>query len=226
MSNIVLVSGTDTGIGKTWVTCALARALGARGRRVLAVKPVETGCEGVGDEQEDGALLAAATGQAAPRRALYRLRAPLAPAPALDLEERTIDFDEMVLEIERLAADVDVLLLEGTGGLLVPLTWEWNVTDLAAALGARVLLVGADRLGTINHMLVTLSAVELSGLQLAGVVLSGPERPDASTGRNAAAITRLNGISRVFTAPWTTDPATAAAALDGVAAWIDEGSPA
>ena len=132
----------------------------------------------------------------------------------------------MVLEIERLAADVDVLLLEGTGGLLVPLTWEWNVTDLAAALGARVLLVGADRLGTINHMLVTLSAVELSGLQLAGVVLSGPERPDASTGRNAAAITRLNGISRVFTAPWTTDPATAAAALDGVAAWIDEGSPA
>lgn len=218
MTTTLLITGTDTGVGKTWVGCGLARALVAMERRVVAVKPVETGCDDRG--VEDGALLAAATGQAAPRQALRRFRAPISPAQAAEREKVTLDFDELLLETERAGADADVLLVEGAGGLLAPMAWEWNAADLAAALSARVLLVGVDRLGVINHAVLTIGAAELAGLSVVGLVLVTPRDPDASTGDNARAITRLTGLTRAHVAPWTDDPLTAAAALRDVAEWI------
>jgi dethiobiotin synthetase len=102
----------------------------------VAVKPVESGCNSRSWSEEDGALLAAATGQTVPCAALGRMAAPVAQAVAAEAEEMVIDFDTLVLEIESHAAGADIVLVEGSGGLLAPITWEWNVVDLARALGA------------------------------------------------------------------------------------------
>ena len=217
----LLITGTDTGVGKTWVGRALSHALVAAGRKVVAVKPVETGCDSAGSHLEDGALLAAATGQAEPRSALFRFAAPVAPALAAEREGQAIDLDALVLQIEGVSQGAEVLLVEGAGGLLAPLTWEWTVVDLARALGAAALVVAADRLGTINHTQLTLSALELAGIDLVGVVLTPPETPDESTGTNAAAIERLSGVDRVLSLPRENDPSAAAPRIAPVLGWLE-----
>ncbi len=219
--NALLITGTDTDVGKTWVGRALGRALSAAGRRVVAIKPVETGCAAATAAFEDGALLAEATGQTEPRAALHRFAAPVAPALAAEAEGKAIDLDALILRIEYLSAGAEVVLIEGAGGLLAPITWEWTVVELARTLGAAALVVGVDRLGTINHALLTLSALELAGLDVAGVVLTTPETPDASTGTNAGAIVRLGGLDRVLTLPRLRDPALATSHVEPVIGWID-----
>ncbi|HEX3234358.1 MAG TPA: dethiobiotin synthase [Gemmatimonadales bacterium] len=208
----LLITGTDAGVGKTRIACALARALTAASVRVVAIKPVETGCAAKTQADEDGARLAAATGQAAPLAALHRLSARLAPALAADSEAVEIDLDALLLRIEELSEGSEVLLLEGAGGLLSPISWEWSVVELARSLGATVLVVGSDRLGVINHALLTLSALELAGVTLTGVVLTAPAAPDRSTGLNAPAIARLAGIDRVIAEPQ---------AADALVSWLD-----
>lgn len=218
----VLVTGTASGVGKTWVTRALARTLARQGRRVLAVKPVEVGCEAAETGQEDGTILAEATGQAAPRSALIRYGPPLAPALASGMEAEPVDFDALLLQLEPFRAEADVVLLEGTGGLLTPITWEWNAVELARSLGAGALVVGRDQAETLNQMLLTLSALELGGVDLLGVVLTPPLEPDASTGLNAGAISRLSGLDRVLAVDRDADPRGAAdrGALGLVAGWL------
>jgi len=217
----LLITGTDTGIGKTWVARALSHALVSTGRRVVAVKPVETGCDPAGSHLEDGALLAAATGQAEPRAALFRFAPPVAPALAAEREGQEIDLDGLVLQIEGVSRDADVLLVEGAGGLLSPITWEWTVVDLARSLGASALVVAADRMGTINHTQLTLSAIELAGIDLAGVVFTPPETPDESTGTNAAAVQRLSGLDRVLSLRRENDPSAAATQIAPVLGWLE-----
>ncbi|HET7468186.1 MAG TPA: dethiobiotin synthase [Gemmatimonadales bacterium] len=217
----LLITGTDTAVGKTWVARALSHALVAAGRKVVAVKPVETGCDPSGSHLEDGALLAAATGQAEPRAALFRFTAPIAPALAAEREGQDIDLDALVLQIEAVSQGADVLLVEGAGGLLSPITWEWTVVDLARSLGAAALVVAADRLGTINHTQLTLSALELAGIPLTGVVLTAPETPDESTGTNAASVARLSGLDHVLSLPRENDPSVAAPHIIPVVEWLE-----
>jgi dethiobiotin synthetase len=215
----VLVTGTDTGVGKTWVTCALALALGSAGRRVIALKPIETGCSGAPGDREDGVLLARATGQSQPSHALFRLTEHVPPALAGDRSGITIDFDALISRIERYGDHAEYLLVEGVGGLLAPLTWEWNMVDVARALGACALVVAVDQLGTINHTLLTLSALELAGVPCAGVVLTTPDIPDQTTGTNGAAISRLSGVDRVVAAPKSAYP-DRSEAMKSVVGWL------
>lgn len=225
--HIVVVTGTDSGVGKTFVACAVARAMAARGLHVVAVKAVETGVATLPESQEDGVRLARATGQRHPLQALYRFRTPVAPAVAAELEgEPPLDFDATVTAVERLARDADVALVETAGGMLAPLAWDWNMVDLAETLGATVLVVGANRLGTINHTLLTLGALELGGVQPAGVILSAPEAPDASSGTNRDAIARLAGLDRVLAIGRFPDDAAAAGAVAPALDWILGPSPA
>jgi dethiobiotin synthetase len=218
--NVTLITGTDTGVGKTWVGCALCRALVAAGQRVLAVKPIETGCGGVASPNEDGVLLAAATGQGAPREALVRLKEPVAAAVAAELEGVMIDFQGLVDRIRGYAASYQLTLVEGTGGVLAPLTWHDNLLDLAHGLDARVLVVSSDRLGTINHTLLTLRVLKAEKIPVLGVVLTTPEHPDASTRSNADAIRRLSGLDLVWPVPYLPDPEQASEALKEVAGWL------
>jgi dethiobiotin synthetase len=216
----ILVTGTDVGVGKTRVACSLARALQEAGRQVIAIKPVETGCSIEPSPSEDGVRLALATGQSAPAHAILRLREPVEPVLASETSGDEIDFDGLVLKIERFADQAEYAIIEGRGGLLTPVTWEWNMADVARTLGAVALVVGLDRVGTINHTLLTLSALELAGLPCLGVILTPPEIPDSSTGKNAAAIARLSGIDRIITLPLTADQQAAAHTLQPVLSWV------
>jgi dethiobiotin synthetase len=199
----LLITGTDSGVGKTWVGCALARTLRSSDKKVIALKPVETSCAGTPGEEEDGVLLAQAAGQSQPSHAIFRLPEPVAPALASDRSGITIDFDALVLKIERYGGEAEYLLIEGVGGLLSPVTWEWNMVDVARAIGASALVVTVDLMGAINQTLLTLSALELAGVPCAGVVLTIPQVPDQSTGSNGAAIARLSGLHRVVSVPST-----------------------
>jgi dethiobiotin synthetase len=216
----LLITGTDIGVGKTWVSCALARALGEAGRSVVAIKPIETGCSGQPAKGEDGVRLARATGQSQPAHAILRLPDSVAPVLASERAGSEIDFDALVLKIERFTEAAEVTIIEGAGGLLAPITWEWNMADLARAMGASALVVGSDRLGTINHTLLTLSALELAGIPCAGVVLTAPDKADQSTGSNAAAISRLSGVDRVLTVDRVGDDTAAAASVAPVMEWL------
>ncbi len=217
---ITLVVGTNTDVGKTWVTCAIARALRDLGQQVLAVKPIETG---VGEEPsptEDGALLAAATGQTGPKRALIRLPGKLGPAIAADQASVTIDYDDLIARLRSLATPDTLLLVEGSGGLLSPLTWSDNHLDLAHSLEARVLIVAADQLGTISHTLLALRVLLAEKIPVLGVVLNQAGEPDESTRTNASAIARLADHTPVVTVPRLTDPVRAAEAVKEVAGWL------
>jgi dethiobiotin synthetase len=216
-----MIVGTDTGVGKTWTGCALARRLRREGHRVIAIKPLETGCSSSSTEEEDGVALALATGQAEPRHALLRFREPVAPPEAADREGRAIDFDTLVDEIREHAARADFCLVEGAGGLLSPLTWERSALDLARTIEARLLLVSADRLGTISHTLAALKVIDASRLEMVGVVLTAPQEPDASTGSNVAAISLLSGQSRVLRMPRLRDSDEASKHLEEVTRWLE-----
>jgi dethiobiotin synthetase len=168
----LFVTGTDTGVGKTLVACALARSLRAGGVDVGVMKPVETG---VGPEGPTDALaLRAAAGSGDPIEdvcpAPFAL--PAAPAVAAQAEGRSVDLRRIHAAAMRLRARHDFLLVEGAGGLLVPLTAAASMADLAAELGFPLLVVARASLGTINHTLLTLEVAERRGLAIAGVVVS------------------------------------------------------
>jgi dethiobiotin synthetase len=224
----VVVAGTDTGVGKTFVGVALARALVRSGARVVAIKPVESGCGDAPEADEDGARLAAATGQADPPRALLRLRMPVTPALAAEREGVVVDVAALAETVRAAGEGADVVLVEAAGGLLSPLSWTADATDLARALAAGVLLVTSDRLGVLHHVRSTLRALRGAGLRPLGLVLSAPAEPDASTGTNAAALARLvdeRGAThpiadRIVSVPRTSHPEIAAEALAPTLRWL------
>ena len=222
----VVVVGTDTGVGKTLVTRALAHALRAAGKRVLGIKPIETGIVPGEEASSDAALLAVATEQAAPTAALVRLKDPLTPALAAEREGVVIDIDAIAAEIRKLGEGYDVVLVEGAGGVLSPLSWTADATTLAHRLGEeRVLLVASDRLGTLSLTHTAVQCLLDTWLHPIAIVLSAPAEPDASTGTNADALTRrlspYGEVSqRIVLVPRVAAPEDAAGALAEVVRWI------
>ncbi|HEU4735137.1 MAG TPA: dethiobiotin synthase [Kofleriaceae bacterium] len=175
------VTGTDTNVGKTHVSCLLARRAAARGHKVFAFKPIETGClpgpagQRVGADQE---LLAAAAGdwQQGPLRGVYRLALPAAPLMAAEAEATTIDLARIAEVAREGRALASLTVVEGAGGWRVPITRDVDMSALARSLALPVLVVARAGLGTINHTLLTLEAIQRDGSQVAGVVLS--QRPE------------------------------------------------
>jgi dethiobiotin synthetase len=195
VSSVVFVTGTDTGVGKTLVTSAIAACLRAEGRRVGVYKPVETGCEELGGRRigRDCQRLRAAAGgrQDVATVATYLLTQPAAPMVAAAAEDVTVDPARIERDLAAVRAAHDVTLVEGAGGLLVPITDGVTYLDLARRLGLPVLVVVGSRLGCINHALLTLGALASADLRCVGYVLNcidpsndGP----ASPARNRAAI--------------------------------------
>ncbi|MHB1327932.1 MAG: dethiobiotin synthase [Gemmatimonadales bacterium] len=192
MPHFVVITGTDTGVGKTVVTAALGRSLSAAGRRTVAIKPIESGCpSNLPAAAEDGVRIARATGQLQPTSALRRYRTPVTPAVAADLEGYPARLPALVEEIRGLSQTADVVLLEGAGGLLSPPAWEWSYVDLARQFEASALIVAANRLGCLSHTLLTASALTAAGIPILGVVMSDVNATDESTGSNRSALERL-----------------------------------
>ena len=190
----LFVTGTDTGVGKTFVGCALATALRTRGLRVAVMKPVETGVTG---EPEDALALRAASGDPAPLDDVcpHRLRAPLAPAVAARLEGVTLDVGRLVTLVERRRRAADVLLVEGAGGLLVPVAGRVTWADIAGRLALPTLIVAANRLGTVNHCALTARVAAAAGLRVPGFVFSQPAaQTDESAATNAETVAALTGL--------------------------------
>lgn len=181
MSTGIFVTGTDTGVGKTIVAATLARLLRMKGIRVGVMKPVTSGCreENGVIVSDDALLLCQAAGiPYSEDVALYRLREAVAPAEAAKVENIQIVFSDIKAAYERLAAAYDYVVIEGAGGLMVPLSGGLLVGDLARELGLPLLVVARPGLGTINHTVLTCFAAQQMGLGVAGVIVNGmPDNP-------------------------------------------------
>ncbi|MEA2384937.1 MAG: dethiobiotin synthetase [Solirubrobacteraceae bacterium] len=218
------VTGTDTGVGKTVLAAALAAALRARGVRVGAYKPVVTGI----DEPEPGRpadheLLGAAAGVPPDSVAPLRFGPPVSPHLAAELAGTAIDPAELVAAARAAGAAADALVVEGVGGLLVPLTPEFTIRDLAVALGLPVVIAARPGLGTISHTLLTIEAARGAGLDVRAVVLTPwPDEPSAMEHSNRATIARMAGVDvRTLPAVGTgVDELAAAGAALPVADWL------
>jgi dethiobiotin synthetase len=199
-SPTLFVTGTDTGVGKTRTACAILHAARASGLRVGAYKPACSGAERDATRRlcwEDVDALSSASGGEHPSERIcpQRFVAPLAPPAAAEAEGRHVDYEITVSGATWWDGQVDLLVVEGAGGWLCPLTESHTMADLAAELGAPVVVVAANRLGTINHTLLTLEAVRQRGLPVAAVVLSDVSpQADASAATNAEWLMRYADI--------------------------------
>jgi len=168
------VTGTDTGVGKTMVACALLYAFARQGQSVVGMKPVTAGCEKTpgGLRNGDVEQLIAASTIKAPRHMVnpYALIPPIAPHIAA--QQAGIEIKPAVIKMafEQLKKMAEVVVVEGVGGFKVPLNSQQDSADLAGLLGLPVILVVGMRLGCLNHALLTLGAIEGRGLKLAGWV--------------------------------------------------------
>ena len=211
----LLVTGTDTGVGKTWISRQVIRDLRSRGIRTGAYKPACSGSE----RQPDGsefwadveALHAACDGEF--DRSLIcpqTFSAPLAPNAAALAEGRTVNSDQIFIAVELWRNHVDYLVIEGAGGLLSPLADSVNSLDLAMAFMSPVLIVAANRLGVINHTLLTVRAVVAAGLSVAAIVLNeiqppGDEDGDQSRLSNLIQLQRLLPETPFLTCEWKSE---------------------
>ncbi|MEW6349303.1 MAG: dethiobiotin synthase [Thermodesulfobacteriota bacterium] len=182
MQRGLFVAGTDTGVGKSVVAAGLIRLALARGLRAQGVKPVETGCEKVGDSlfPEDGAFLVRASNKAIGLDECTPLRfsMPAAPYRAAKAEGKSVTLAWIEEHVRQLTSRADLTVVEGAGGLMVPMGKDWLLIDLVERLRFPVVLVGRSGLGTINHTLLSLEAMERRRIRTIGVMLSSlsPDR--------------------------------------------------
>jgi dethiobiotin synthetase len=225
----VFVTGTATGGGTTWVACALAAWLRGRGWRVGVAKPVETGWPAAEDEAArgatDAALLGAAAGDPDPLEeiAFHRLPEPLAPSVAAARAGVTIDTGALVTRIARKRAARDVLLVEGAGGLLVPIAPRVRMLELASAVALPVLVVAANRLGMLNHAVLTVERLASEGLVVAGVVLTqpAPGALDLAQQTNPAELRALLECPVLGSLPFVGGPPGGPGAVDALVRAVD-----
>jgi dethiobiotin synthetase len=196
----IFITGTGTEVGKTVVAAAAARTLVAAGERVAVFKPVVSGLDDYesSDELPDHELLrrAADSNQTDDEIAPYRYGPAVSPHLAAHLAGSDIDPARLRAAADTAARGADVLVCEGVGGFLVPLTLGYLVRDLARDLGLPVLIAAQPGLGTINHSLLTIEATRAVGLQVAGVVLTPwPDEPEPIHESNLESIRRLGDVS-------------------------------
>jgi dethiobiotin synthetase len=199
--NGIFVTATDTGVGKTVITGGLALALAARGLSVGVSKPVQSGAR-ADDPEGDAMLLKRWTGVSEPAEEIapFSFSAPLAPMVAAELEGRSLDICDVVAGPRRIAERYEAVIVEGAGGLMVPVGDAWSIGDLAVMLRLPILIVARAGLGTVNHTALTVFAAQSLGLEVLGVVLNGPR--DESSETNARLIERLTAVSVLGETPW------------------------
>jgi dethiobiotin synthetase len=165
------VTGTDTGVGKTLVSCALLHAFAAQGKRVAGFKPVAAGCD-ARDHNDDALALRAASSMQLTYGQVNPYCFPHAIAPHLAARHAgvRIEFKRILTSYHELAAQSDEVVVEGAGGYLVPLNDKQTSADLVKALDLPVILVVGMRLGCLNHALLTVSAIAAHQLECAGWV--------------------------------------------------------
>lgn len=232
----LFITGTDTGVGKTVIAGAIAAYLRSHGKSVGVMKPAETGCK-MRDGKVfplDAAFLKKVSGSEDPLDMIcpYRFLEPLAPAVAAERAGVKIKTALIEENLKAIAMGHDFVIVEGAGGLMVPLYKKYLFLDLAAELSLPLVIVGRAGLGTINHTLLTLHAARSRGLKVHGIILNRSSKAGGvAEETNPAAIRRLSGLNRVFPAPYmpgmkkdAADPTALGAELAGQGFFSQPGS--
>jgi dethiobiotin synthetase len=199
MGRGLFITGTDTGVGKTFVACGLAAHWRELNYRVGVMKPAETGCD-AGDGKfvaQDAMALKAAAGCDTPLEKIcpYQFREALAPSVAAEREGSRIEVDRLMNIYQEISAAHDITLVEGAGGLMVPLLPTYTYADFARVLKLPVIVVAANKLGVINHLLLTLEHASCNGLKVLGYVLNHVERaPSLAAETNREALASLTAM--------------------------------
>jgi len=192
------ITGTDTGVGKTVLTALLAQYLCQHSVKVAALKPV---CSGGRDDAEK---IFAALGGALALDEInpWHFRAAIAPSLAAKLEKKPVKLAEVLAHIRATRKKFDVTLVEGAGGLLSPLGENFDSWDLILALRAKPIIVAQNKLGAVNHILLTLAVLPKNYRAKARIILMSPAKPDAATKTNAKLLGEFFPAGKIFTLPW------------------------
>jgi dethiobiotin synthetase len=191
----LFITGTDTGAGKSLLSAALLAAISAAGERVRAHKPVVTGLDATGEEPwpADHELLARAAGMRPQEVSPLRYGPAVSPHLAAELAGERIELEPLLAAVHHDGSDL--LIVEGIGGLLTPLSEDLTVCDYATALGLPILIAARPGLGTLNHTLLTLRAARMAGLSVRAVVLTPwPEQPSELELSNRLTIARMGHV--------------------------------
>ena len=198
MQRIIVITGTDTGVGKTLLTALLAAHLTAKGINVAALKPL---CSG---GRDDARLLRRALGNKLTLDTInpWHFPAPMAPLLAARKARRVVTLREVSAYVRNVARDYEIVLVEGAGGLLSPLGEKFSTRELITALDAEVILVAANKLGAVNHVRLTWEALPRPVAARACVVLMSPKQHEAATRTNPKLLAEFVGTTRVWSVPW------------------------
>jgi dethiobiotin synthetase len=201
------VTGTDTDVGKTLIACALLHGFAVQGRRVIGMKPVAAGCNADG-QNEDVLYLRAAGNVAVDYGLINPYCFPQAIAPHLAAQRAGVIIDLSVIakSFQDLAAHADMVIVEGAGGLLVPLNAQQDSADLMLELGLPVILVAGMRLGCLNHALLTVEAIAARGLALAGWVANVVDDEMQMCEENIATLQQRITVPLLGVVPYMTQP--------------------
>jgi len=195
------VTGTDTGVGKTIITAALIKASSLLGFRTCGMKPIETGCLREDDTfiPSDGIFIktVAHMEETVNHISPCCFEEPLAPLPASEIEGTPVDFEKIRKEYAALSQKYDVVIVEGIGGLLVPIRKDYFVLDLARDFGLPVIVVSRPGLGTINHTMLSVNYAIAEGLAVAGIIINYSRPTDGSPAEN----TNPNVIKKISPVP-------------------------
>jgi len=210
MGKGIFITGTDTGVGKTFFACGLAALLKEFGYKVGVMKPAETGCEEGGGNlmPQDAVALKEASGCGLSLEKIcpYPLREPLAPSVAAERDGVRIDIDGLMSVYSEISAVHDITIVEGAGGLMVPLLPSYTYADFAKVLKLPLIVVAANRLGMINHLLLTLEHASCQGLSVLGYVLNQIEsQPSLAAETNRDALASLTGVPCIGELPYVED---------------------
>ncbi len=222
----VFITATGTGVGKTFVAAGLVRALRRAGRKVAALKPVVSGFDPAQAAGSDPGLLLAALGRTVTPAAIAeiapcRLRAPLSPDMAARLEHRRVDVDSLIgFCRERLAAPDEVVLIEGVGGVMVPLDDRHTVLAWMGALNLPAILVCGSYLGAISHTLTALDVLVRKGVVVVALVVSETPGSSVTLSDTVATVARFAPVPAVLALPRHNAAAEAEAVFDGLAGML------
>jgi len=200
MTRGVFITGTDTEIGKTAVTAGLATVLKQRGRNVGVMKPVAAGSRADAIMLQKSAYIPDALDEINP---IY-LENPLSPNVAAQIESKTLDINQIKTTYNILAKRHDLMLVEGVGGLLVPLLDTYSVADLIGQLNLPIIIVARAALGTINHTLLTIEAAQRRNLNIIGIIYNtaSPQVNTIAAQTSPEIITRISQIPSLGTLPF------------------------